>query len=110
MSDQNNEPEEKVLGDNAGVYVPGVHAGDLNVDFGGFIVGLYQSALMSMGEIEHPDMPGDYKDLDSARHTIDILKLLQHKTRNNLDEEEDRLLKGLLYKLHTAFVDAQKKA
>lgn len=108
MSDQHDDEAPKVLGDNAGVYVPGVKVGDLTVDFGGFIVGLYQSALMSMGEIEHPDMPAGYKDLESAKHTIDILKLLQYKTQNNLDEEEASLLKGLLYKLHTVFIDAQK--
>ncbi len=106
MSDQ--PKEEKVLGDGAGVYVPGAQAGELTVDFGGFIIGLYQSALISMGEVEHPDIPAGQKDLESARHTIDILKLLQHKTQNNLDEEEERLLKGLLYKLHTAFIEAQK--
>ena len=107
MSDSNDS--EKILGDNAGVYVPGQQDDHFAVDFGGFIVGLYQSALVSMGEVEHPDTQETYVDLDSARHTINILKMLHDKTRNNLDEEEARLLKGLLYKLRIAFVDAQKK-
>ena len=83
MSDQRSEDEgEKVLGDNAGVYRPH-NQDELAVDFGGFIVGLYQSALMAMGEIEDPSEQLGGKDLDSARHTIDILKLLQRKTQGN---------------------------
>ncbi len=108
MSDSKQDTE-KVLGDNAGVYVPSGADENISVDFGGFVVGLYQSALVSLGEIEHPDTQQTIIDLESAKHTIDILKMLQDKTRNNLDEEEERLMKGLLYKLRIAFVEAQKK-
>lgn len=108
MSDE-TEKDEKVLADGSGVYIPREErAGDaIAIDFGGFIVGLYQSAMVSLGEMEHPDTGEQVRDLESARHTIDILKMLQQKTEGNLDEEENRLMRGLLYKLRVAFVEAQ---
>lgn len=108
MSDEKRDDASgTVLGDNAGVHVSS-SANDLPVDFGGFVVGLYQSALVCLGEAEHPDMSEPFKDIEAAKHTIDILKMLQQKTRNNLDEEEDQLMRGLLYKLHVAYVNAEK--
>ena len=107
MSDDTTQG--KVLGDNSGVYIPNEDAGaDVKIDFGGFIVGLYQSALISLGRAEHPELGGGQADLEAARHTIDILRLLQEKTKGNLDEEEDKLLRGLLYELKVAFVEAAK--
>jgi hypothetical protein len=108
MSDESGQ--EKVLGDNAGVYIPS--EGDeasVEMDFGGFIVGLYQSALIALGHAEHPELGGGEADLEAARHTIDILRLLQEKTKGNLDQEEERLMKGLLYELKVAFVEATGK-
>ena len=42
----------------------------------------------------------------SARQTIDILGILEEKTRGNLDEEEGKLLMGLLYTLRMQYVEA----
>jgi hypothetical protein len=39
---------------------------------------------------------------------IDILGMLEDKTRGNLDEAEEKLLTGLLYDLRIKYVDAQK--
>ena len=47
-------------------------------------------------------------DLPLARQTIDTLEMLQHKTRGNLDAEEDQLLEGVLYELHLRYVDVSK--
>ncbi len=108
------EAAEKVLGDEGGVYIPQGEDGqtppkrEISIDFGGFVVGLYQSAMVSLGEMEHPETGESSPDLESARHTIDILRMLQQKTEGNLDEEEDQLLRGLLYKLRMAFVEAKE--
>lgn len=112
MSDDSQPEGAKILGDHAGVYVPTASAPEQlepEVDFGGFIVGLYQSAMVALGEMEHPETGETLKDLETARHTIDILRMLHEKTRGNLDEEEDKLMRGLLYKLRVAFVDAQPR-
>jgi len=113
MSEDNNkEGEGHVLGDGAGVYIPSDDGSldsnkNLQADFGGFIVGLYQSAMVSLGEMEHPETGATERDFEAARHTIDLLRVLQDKTKGNLDQEEEQLLKGLLHRLRVAFVEAK---
>lgn len=107
MSDENKGSEqEHVLGGGAGVYKPGAGQ-EIAADFGGFIVGLYQSAMVSLGQMEHPETGSTESDLEGARHTIEILNMLKVKTQGNLDEEESQLLKGLLYRLRVAYVEAK---
>ena len=45
------------------------------------------------------------RDLEAAKHVIDILGILQEKTRNNLDPGEDSLLASVLYDLRLRYVD-----
>jgi len=98
------------LPDNAGVHLGGAPAGDeFPIDFGNFVMSLAHSALVSMGMVEHPESGDSQVDLDTARQTIQILEMLQEKTRNNLEAEEDRLLGSLLYELRMAFVDVSAK-
>ena len=47
-------------------------------------------------------------DRGAARHTIDTLEMLRDKTEGNLDEEETKLLDGLLYELRMRYVEAGK--
>jgi hypothetical protein len=44
-----------------------------------------------------------------AKHTIDIIGMLQEKTRGNLSPPEDRLLESLLYDLRLRYVERGKK-
>jgi hypothetical protein len=80
------------------------------VDFTGFVLSLATSALYHMGFVGDPehDRPTPEPDLPLARQTIDTLEMLQHKTRGNLDAEEDHLLEGVLYELHLRFVEVSK--
>ena len=50
------------------------------------------------------------RDLDLAQETIDLLALLQEKTRGNLTTEEDRFLGALLYDLRLRFVQSMSRA
>ena len=108
MSQDNTN--SKVLGDNAGVYIPKSEDKqrnlNLSIDFGGFVVGLYQSALMALGRLPHPETNQPVVDLESAKHTIDILRMLQQKTTNNLDQEEDRLLRGFIHELQVTYLES----
>jgi hypothetical protein len=79
------------------------------VDFHTFVLSLGSSALMHLGELERPGEGAAKKDLSLAKHTIDILVMLQDKTRGNLNADEQRLLESLLYDLRLRFVEAQKK-
>jgi hypothetical protein len=82
--------------------------GTPTIDFHTFVLSLGSSALMHLGELEQPGAGGTEKDLPLAKHTIDILAMLQGKTRGNLTPEEDKLLDSLLYDLRLRFVDSSK--
>ena len=77
-----------------------------DIDFGTFIMSLASSVLMHLGEIRHPDSP--QPDLPLAKQTIDILGMLQDKSRGNLTKEEEQLLTNLLYDLRMKYVAAAK--
>jgi hypothetical protein len=48
-------------------------------------------------------------DLDAARHLIDLLGVLEEKTKGNLTTEEQNLLRGSLYQLRMTFVEVSKQ-
>lgn len=72
--------------------------------FSTFALSLASSALVQLGEVPDPQTGEIHEDLVVAKHSIDILSMLQEKTANGLDEEEARLLQGLLYELRMKFV------
>ncbi len=80
------------------------------VDFSTFALSLATSALYHLGVVGDPEQGEKTPEpnLPIARQTIDTLAMLQEKTRGNLDEEETRLLDGLLYELRMRFVEAGK--
>jgi hypothetical protein len=78
------------------------------VDFHTFVLSLGSSALLHLGEIEHPEEGTAEKDLPLAKHTIDILAMLQAKTKGNLTPAEDKLIESLLYDLRLRYVSASK--
>ena len=79
-----------------------------SIDFHTFVLSLGSSALMHLGELERPGAGAAEKDLPMAKSTIDILAMLQEKTRGNLTPDEAKLLESLLYDLRLRFVEARK--
>jgi uncharacterized protein DUF1844 len=82
--------------------------GGPKLDFATFILSLSHSALVNLGEAPHPDGEAPKKDLALARQTIDMLGLLEEKTRGNLSGDEERLLSQILYDLRMRFVELSK--
>jgi len=74
------------------------------IDFSTFIMSLNASALVHLGLIDDPVSGGKVKNLSLGKQTVDMLRMLQEKTRGNLTEEEDKLLQGILYDLKIAYV------
>lgn len=74
------------------------------LNFASFLVSLATQALMQMGEIAPPPGVDIPVNRDAARQTIDILEMLKVKTKNNLDEAENRLIDEILYNVRMAFV------
>ena len=80
------------------------------VDFSTHVMSLASTALIALGKMPAPDGQALPVDLETARHLIDVLAMLETKTKGNLDETETKLLASLVYDLHIAFVDAQNKS
>jgi hypothetical protein len=78
------------------------------IDFHTFILSLGSSALLHMGELDSPDgRPGEI-DLPLAKHTIDVIAMLQEKTKGNLTAPEANLVESLLFDLRLRYVDKSK--
>jgi len=78
------------------------------VNFSTFIFSLSSSALVHLGEIPEPVSRRMHQDLGLAKQIIDTLGMIEEKTRSNLDADEDRLIKGVLYDLRMRFVQKSK--
>ena len=89
------------------------HHGLVPMDFSMFVMSLGSSAMVHLGKIPSPGATDDERagpiDLAAAKQIIDILGVLEEKTRGNLDDSEKRLLESLLYDLRVEYVDAQKQ-
>jgi len=80
------------------------------LDFGTFVLSIGSSALVHLGEIQHPDTEQARENLLLARQTIDLLAMLEEKTRGNLTDEEVRFLGDLLSDLRLKFVEKSRGA
>lgn len=76
--------------------------------FAGFLVSLSTSVAVHLGLVAEPTTGETRKDLALAKQTIDLLGLLQEKTRGNLTEEEDKLFQSILFDLRLQYVNACK--
>jgi hypothetical protein len=79
------------------------------IDFGTLILSLGTSALIHMGEAGEPGEEAPPPNLTLAQQSIDLLAVLQDKTKGNLTPEEEELLRSLLYDLRMKFVAARGK-
>jgi Domain of unknown function (DUF1844). len=74
------------------------------VTFTTFILSLASSGLVQLGEVPDPETGAMGENLLMAKHTIDVLNMLRDKTIRCLDEEEAKLMEGLLYELRMKYV------
>ena len=74
------------------------------INFATFIFSLNHSVLVHLGVMEDPSTGKKVKNLPIAKQTIDILGMLQEKTRGNLDNDEENMLKNILYDLRMIYI------
>ena len=72
--------------------------------FVSFLMLLAQNAASALGMVEHPVTHQRDVDIESGKHWIDILGMLQKKTAGNLTRQEGRMLDGLLSDLRMQYV------
>lgn len=74
------------------------------VNFSTFIFSLNSATLVHLGIIEDPASGQKTKNLQLAKQTIDILGMLERKTRGNLSSDEEAMLRSILYDLRMIYI------
>ena len=84
-------------------------SGTPGVDLRLFLSSLSMQTLVALGELPNPATHQPDEDLDQARYVIDVLGVLQEKTKGNLTKEEESFLAGMLYELRMKYVSKVKR-
>lgn len=74
------------------------------VDFSTHILSIASSAMVSLGKVNTPDGERAPVDKVVAKHLIDVLAMLEAKTKGNLSDTESKLLQSLLADVRLAYV------
>lgn len=74
------------------------------INFATFLFSLNSSALVQLGMMEDPMTGQKIKNLPLAKQTIDLISMLEDKTRGNLDADEAAMVKNILYDLRILYV------
>ena len=78
--------------------------------FASFMMSIASNAASSLGMMEHPVTGKREVDLELGKHWIDVLGMLQQKTRGNLLPQEQQILEGLLADLRMQYVSLTNAA
>jgi hypothetical protein len=79
------------------------------ITFSGFILSLAHTAAVHFGDIADPNTGAPAEpDLAAAGQMIEVIALLQEKTKGNLIEPEERLVDDLLYELRLRYLQVQQ--
>ena len=80
------------------------------ITFSSFVFSLGTSALMLMGEALDPQQPSMPVNLPQAKEIVDILSMLEAKTKGNLSSDEISVLGDMLYTLRMKYVERTSSA
>ncbi len=120
VQQEKRESDEQPLRREPGAVAAGSEPGASREEFGeledqemtGFetlVSYLSTTAMFQLGLLAGPGGERIPADLVSARRTIDLLEVLEEKTRGNLTSSEAQLLETVLYELRLSYVEAQKR-
>jgi len=83
---------------------------DMNmILFTQLLMSFQASAMQQMGKIMNPFTQKIERDLSQAKMSIDMLAMIEEKTKGNLKAEEAKLLERILFELHMNYVDEVDK-
>jgi len=86
---------------------PAEPAGPAALTFNAFVLSLASTAAIHFGDLPDPETGERFEpNLEGAAQMIEILALLDQKTRGNLTAEERQILEQVLYELRLRFVEA----
>jgi hypothetical protein len=78
------------------------------VNFSSFVMSLATQAMVQLGQMAPPPGMEIPVDVESGKGTIDILAMIQNKTRGNLSKEESKFLEDVLHTLRVSYVKRAK--
>lgn len=76
-------------------------------NFSTLVMSIASSAAMALGLTPHPESGESVKDKGMARFNIDLLVMLQEKTKNNLNEDERHFLDAVVSDLQLKYTQMQ---
>ena len=80
-----------------------------DIQFYQLILSMQSAAWYQLGKVASPFSGKIERDLQQAKHSIDMLEMIQRKTKGNLSDEEHKLLDHVLYELRLNYVEEVKK-
>ena len=75
-------------------------------NFSSFVLSISTSVLIDLGEMANPNTNQVSKQLEMARHSIDLLAMLKEKTSGNLTEDEAALIENVVSDLRLRYCEA----
>src|SRR6266478_6447396 len=81
------------------------------LDFNALVLSLGSSVIVHLGEAPDPTsgQKRDKPEFSMAQQSIDLLAMLQEKTRGNLTPDEARFLDNMLYDLRMLYVQVSQR-
>ncbi len=89
--------------------VPAAQAAEPDEGFETLVSYLSTTAMFQLGALPGPGGERIPADMPNARRTIELLDVLQRKTRGNLTPDESRLLEDVLYELRMSYLEIEKR-
>jgi hypothetical protein len=89
--------------------LPGADLSEEPSGFETLVSFLSTTTMFQLGLLAGPGGERIPADMPNAQRTINLLEVLQEKTRGNLSPNESRLLDDVLYELRMTFVELQKR-
>ena len=74
-----------------------------------FISGLYTSTMQTLGKLMNPVTGQIDKNLDAAKSTIELVRMLKEKTKGNLSQRESDTINNALANMQMNYVDELKR-
>ena len=88
---------------------PASGSNEPTINFASFVLSLVHTAAVHFGDVADPSTGERHApNLQLAQQMIDILAMLEEKTRGNLSPAEEKLIGSLLYDLRLRYVEVQK--
>jgi len=106
-TERSEEAAPQAAESDVGAELPGA---DDPASFASFMMSIASNAASSLGMMEHPVTGKREVDLELGKHWIEVLGMLQQKTRGNLLPQEQQILEGLLADLRMQYVSLTNAA